>query len=60
MPGLTNKTYADVMGVDGLQRVIANVKTLLLHRQKLEAGVPLIAPVFIKTPANSAEMEPVV
>jgi hypothetical protein len=57
VPGLTNKTYADVMGVDGLQRVIANVKTLLLHRQKLEAGVPLIAPVFIKTPANLAEME---
>jgi hypothetical protein len=57
VPALTQKTYMDVMGVDGLNRVVANVKTLLLHRQKLGSGVPLIAPIFTKTTANLGEME---
>jgi hypothetical protein len=57
VPALTQKTYMDVMGVDGLNRVVANVKTLLLHRQKLGSGVPLIAPIFTKTTVNLGEME---
>lgn len=57
VPGITPQTYANVMGVDGLARVIHNVRTLVTHRQSLASGVPLVAPVFTKTAINLGEME---
>jgi hypothetical protein len=57
IPAVLPQTYTSIMGVDGLARVIANLKTLINHRQSLQSGVPLIAPIFTKMAANLAEME---
>jgi len=57
VPAALQQTYANIMGVDGLPRMIANVRTLITHRQTLGNGVPLLAPIFTKTAQNLAEME---
>ncbi len=57
IPAVAPQTYANVMGADGLARVIANIKTFITHRQTLAQGVPLLAPIFTKMTANLAEME---
>ncbi len=57
VPAASAQTYLNLMGVDGMARVIANAKILITHRQKLAQGTPLIAPIFTKTAANLAEME---
>ena len=56
-PAATSPTYATIMGIDGFSRVLQNI-TLLEEQIKLNGkGLPLIAPVFVKTQANLAEME---
>ena len=45
------------MGVNRLEESIDNVKRLLIRRQELGRGVPLIVPTFVKCAANVGEME---
>jgi len=57
LPAVSARTYAAVMGIDGLGRVIANLTRLIHCRQARGRGTPLVTPTFIKTPANFAEMD---
>lgn len=57
LPAMTPSTYAAVMGVDRFSQVLANVATLARARHATHAGTPLLAPLFVKTAANLAEME---
>jgi hypothetical protein len=57
VPGMTEKVYREVMGVDGLARVVENIKVLVETRAGLGRGTPLIVPTFVKCRQNLAEME---
>jgi Iron-sulfur cluster-binding domain len=57
LPAVSAQTYAAVMGIDGLGRVMANLTRLIHRRQASGRGTPLVTPTFIKTPANFAEMD---
>lgn len=56
-PAAHSPTYAAVMGVDGLARVLQNVNLLDEQIKKSGNGTPLIAALFTKMPANLGEME---
>lgn len=53
LPASTAATYQRVMGVDGLAKVIENLKRLLAKKRAL----PLVVPTFVKCRENLAEME---
>lgn len=53
-----SKTYAELMGVDGITQVMENIRLLEAEVKRSGQGTPLIAPIFVKTPLNLAEMEP--
>ena len=54
LPATTNRTYADVMGVDMAAAAVANLRQLHAACR----GTPLVVPTFTKCAANLAEMEP--
>ena len=56
LPALLRTTYAAAMGVDRLDDVMANVKSLLLSRG-LGDMLPIVVPTFVKLAANVGEME---
>ncbi len=58
LPAITTPTYREVMGVDGCGRVVENIRLLETAIARLGAGTPLIAPIFMKTKLNMAEMDP--
>jgi hypothetical protein len=53
LPAATAATYQRVMGIDGLAKVIDNLKRLLAKKRAL----PLVVPTFMKCRENLAEME---
>ncbi len=55
--GASVQTYRNVMGVDGLQAVLDNLKQLAQRRAALGRGTPLFVPTLVKCAANLAEME---
>ena len=57
IPAITAVTYQAVMGVDGLSRVLDNVKTFVEQRWKRGQATPILVPVFTKCRENLAEME---
>ncbi|HEX8325632.1 MAG TPA: SPASM domain-containing protein, partial [Tepidisphaeraceae bacterium] len=57
LPAMTPVVYRDVMGVDGMTRVVENIQRLLEARQRLASGTPLVVPLFTKLLANFDEME---
>lgn len=57
IPAMTPATYANVMGVDALPRVVENVKKLITLRQLRGKGTPIVVPTFTKLAANIDEME---
>ena len=57
IPAVTAQTYLAVMGVDGLNQVIENIKLFVQRRAALGRGTPLLVPVFTKCRQNIAEME---
>lgn len=57
IPALTRETYKLIMGVDRLDDVIENVRTLVKLRAAFRRGIPLIVPTFTKCPQNLSEME---
>jgi hypothetical protein len=57
IPATTAKTYLAVMGVDGLSRVIDNVKHFVEQRWRLARATPILVPIFTKCQQNLAEME---
>jgi hypothetical protein len=57
IPAITAKTYLAVMGVDGLNQVIENIKLLMHERAARGSGTPILVPVFMKCRENLAEME---
>ena len=57
IPGLSPRTYAAVMGRDGLAMAMDNIRKLLAIRSKL-GSTPIVDAVFTKCRANLAEMEP--
>lgn len=54
LPGMRPETYAAVMGVNGMPRVMENLNRLLVKRGK---GVPILVPTFVKCRTNLGEME---
>ncbi|MBV8781823.1 MAG: SPASM domain-containing protein [Phycisphaerae bacterium] len=54
IPAATTSTYAKIMGIDAMTRVLNNVSTLVSERRN---GLPLIVPTFVKCRENLAEME---
>ena len=57
LPAATIPTYAALMGVDGLAKVMENIRLLELEVKRAGRGTPLIAPIFTKTARNLAEMD---
>ena len=57
LPARTPQTYAAVMGVDRLAEAVENIKRLLEARQRLGRGVPVVAPLLVKTVENFDELE---
>jgi hypothetical protein len=57
IPAITAKTYAAVMGVDGLSRVLENVKIFVEQRWSAGRAIPILVPVFTKCQENLGEME---
>jgi hypothetical protein len=57
VPAVSSGMYRAIMGVDGLEEVIGNVRMLLEERQRRRRGVPLVVPVFTKCRENLGEME---
>ena len=57
IPAVTARTYLAMMGVDGLAKVLENVRKLVELRFARKRGVPLLVPVFVKCKQNLAEME---
>lgn len=55
LPALTEHTYEKLMGTPGLKPAMANVQRLIARRQ--HRGTPIVAPTFVKTRDNLAEME---
>ena len=45
------------MGIDGYDTVMQNIKQLVIRRQSLSRGTPIIVPTFAKCRQNFAEME---
>jgi hypothetical protein len=58
LPAIDATTYEAVMGVDGYRRVLENLQAFVTERAARGSGVPIVAPLFTKCPANLAEMEP--
>jgi radical SAM protein with 4Fe4S-binding SPASM domain len=58
IPALTTGTYQKLMGINGYETVIQNIKQLVLRRQGLARGTPIVVPTFVKCRENFAEMEP--
>jgi radical SAM protein with 4Fe4S-binding SPASM domain len=56
-PALNTTTYRDIMGVDGLQQVIENVRHLVHTKTRLKRHLPLVVPTFVKMQQNLGEME---
>jgi len=57
IPAVSATTYHNVMGVDGLARVLENVKTFVEKRWTCGHAIPILVPVFTKCRENLAEME---
>ncbi len=57
MPALSAGMYRALMGVDGLGRVVENIRLLCQLRAAADSGVPLIVPTFVKCRQNLGEME---
>jgi hypothetical protein len=57
VPAITPATYQAVMGRDGYNEVIQNIRRLIEARHMLDRGTPLLMPTFTKCRANFAEME---
>lgn len=57
MPALSPALYRELMGVDRLGEVIDNIKRFITTRAQVNRGVPVLAPTFVKTRQNLAEME---
>jgi len=57
LPGLSQQTYRDVMGIDGYATVLENIRRFATRRHERGRGVPLLVPVFTKLRQNLAEME---
>jgi hypothetical protein len=58
IPAGNAKSYQAVMGFDGVKMAMENLARLIDRRKSVGRGTPLIAPTFIKTNINLAEMEP--
>jgi MoaA/NifB/PqqE/SkfB family radical SAM enzyme len=57
IPAISATTYHNVMGIDGLARVLENVKTFVEKRWTCGHAIPILVPVFTKCRENLAEME---
>jgi len=57
VPALTSSTYQQIMGVDGLARVLENINHLAKTRRAQNNGTPIIVPIFVKCRENLSEME---
>jgi len=57
LPATAPATYRRIMGVDVMAEVLESIRRLLLLRQSLNHGVPVVAPRFVKMAENFAEME---
>jgi MoaA/NifB/PqqE/SkfB family radical SAM enzyme len=57
LPAVSQTMYQTMMGVDGLKSVMENLSKLISRRQSNRRGTPLVAPTFVKTGKNLAEME---
>jgi hypothetical protein len=57
LPALTPATYARVMGIDAMARVLDNIKTFVTERARRGRGVPILVPTFVKLAENLAEMD---
>lgn len=57
LPAASAATYRTVMGVDGWNTVLENLRRLVQRRQSQRRGTPLIVPAFVKLNENLAEME---
>ena len=57
IPAVTATTYHKVMGIDGLSRVLDNVKLFVEQRWARGQATPILVPVFTKCRENLAEME---
>jgi hypothetical protein len=57
IPALTAPAYQQIMGVDGLARVLENINHLAKARRIQNSGTPLIVPLFVKCRQNLGEME---
>jgi 2-C-methyl-D-erythritol 4-phosphate cytidylyltransferase len=57
IPGMSQPTYAAVMGVDRIRDVLENMKPLLLRRNAMQRGTPIVVPTFVKCEANVQDME---
>jgi spiro-SPASM protein len=57
LPAVTAQTYAAVMGVDGMQTVLANLKEFFERRNGYGRLTPMVVPTFAKCRMNLAEME---
>ncbi len=57
LPAATPGTYARLMGVDGMGRVMENIRLLEQEMKRAGRGTPLIAPIFTKTAINLREMD---
>jgi hypothetical protein len=57
IPATSATTYHQVMGVDGLARVLDNVRMFVEQRWSRGQAAPILVPVFTKCRENLAEME---
>jgi hypothetical protein len=57
LPAAGAETYRQVMGVDGLDSVIALIKQFVQHRAAARRGLPLLVPTLVKCRQNLPEME---
>lgn len=57
LPARTAEMYLKLMGTDGYGAVINNIKQLVLRRQGLSRGTPIVVPTFVKCRENMGEME---
>jgi hypothetical protein len=55
LPALTEHTYERLMGTPGLTQAMANLQRFIARRR--HRGTPMVAPTFVKTRDNLAEME---
>ena len=57
VPATSVPTYAKVMGIDALAKVMENLSRVVRARQALDRGTPLLVPTFVKCRDNLHEME---